>query len=117
MGFDLKYGVVTTERGDIPRDEPVFVLRGKDAACPDALLEYADVAMSVGADAEMCDAIRARAEDIRAWQEAHPERVKVPDTVAGQIRQDGAVGYTDAELKGVPGPLTPPRPEGHRPVG
>lgn len=29
MGHDRKLGVVTTERGDIPREEPVFVIRGK----------------------------------------------------------------------------------------
>lgn len=100
MGNDLKFGRITTERGDIPADEPLFLIRGKDASAPAAIERYAEEAQAVGAAADLVETCRERAEQIRAWQLAHPERVKVPDQVPGQIVEPGALGYSDDELKG-----------------
>lgn len=44
MAQDLKYGTVTTERGSIPDDEPVFLLRGRDALAAFALDAYWEAA-------------------------------------------------------------------------
>lgn len=92
MGFDRKFGVVTTERGNIPRDEPVFVIRAADVAAAEAIDGYAAAAAAVGADEALLGPVRERARQVREWQCAHPERVKVPDTAPGQIRDDEAVG-------------------------
>lgn len=101
MGFDRKFGVVTTERGAVPRDEPVFVIRGKDAAAPLALMAYADAADRVGADPALGAGVRDHAKRIAEWQRENRELVAVPDTVPGQLREDGALSYADDELKGV----------------
>jgi hypothetical protein len=39
MGYDRKYGQVTTEHDDIPDDEPVIVFRARDRFVP-AMLGY-----------------------------------------------------------------------------
>lgn len=62
-----------------PADEPLFLLRGQDAASP----------ATIGFYTEECDRLRAPAEHQRAaehaggrllaWQAANPDRVKIPD--------------------------------------
>lgn len=52
-----------------PADEPLFLLRASDPAAPEAIDEY-ELAAS--------RAVPAAAE-FRAWQQANPDRVKVPD--------------------------------------
>lgn len=80
MAESMKFGRVTTERGDIPDDEPVFVMRGADQVVPEALAVYWELCQSAGADPTHLDAIQAARERFVLWQHAHPERVKVPDT-------------------------------------
>ena len=79
MGFDLKYGVVTTEHGEIPDDEPVIMFRARDALTLGVLAHYL----------KLCDGIspvrhlRIIAENLARfaqWQEEHPDRVKIPDS-------------------------------------
>lgn len=40
MAIEQKYGQVTTEFGDIPPNEPVFLLRAQDSLAPVALAAY-----------------------------------------------------------------------------
>lgn len=88
MGYDWKYGRVTTERGDIGEDEPVFVIRARDRAAVDAIeTGYINAADAHGARDELLDVVRERVQEIRDWQAAN--KTKVPDTVPGQIIRPG----------------------------
>jgi hypothetical protein len=62
----------------IPDDEPVFVLRAQDVHALPALLGYMTL---VENDAHRA-ALQARALAFEAFREAHPERMKFPDTAA-----------------------------------
>lgn len=86
MGYDRKFGRVTTEHGDIPEDEPVFVIRGKDAAAPMAISHYADAAVMVGASDEFVDEVRRAVETVCAWQADHLDRIRAPDNTPEQLK-------------------------------
>lgn len=61
----------------IPDDEPVFVLRAQDVHALAALREYQRVLDNPAHAA----AVDARVEAFERFAEAHPERMKFPDTV------------------------------------
>jgi len=61
----------------IPKDEPVFLLRAQDSAAPYAVGFWADMAESSGAAPNIVKAAREQVEAMRAWQEAHGN--KIPD--------------------------------------
>jgi hypothetical protein len=66
----------------IPHDEPVFIFRARDIHAINILAQYArEVSI-----AEHREAVWARVTDFKAFWDAHPTRMKTPDT---------------AELKGV----------------
>jgi hypothetical protein len=88
VAHDWKYGQVTTERGTIAPDEPVFVIRGRDMSAPDAIDAYASAAALHGADDELVSVVHERAEAMREWQRQHPDSLKVPDIAPGQIVRD-----------------------------
>lgn len=89
------YGVKPTSIGE---DEPVFLIRGKDAAAPDAIRAYADVLLNLPwpsgdenkerrADLHLLVAAITRwAAHVEAWQTHHPELVKMPDVPPGSLR-------------------------------
>lgn len=77
MAQDSKYGDV--EIPGIPADEPVFIIRGKDKAAPDAVEEYGLIAVEHGASREFGDSVSSRANEIRVWQKNNPSLVKFPD--------------------------------------
>lgn len=62
---------------DIPADEPVFVIRGRDRAAPGALQAYAREAEACGASPELVASVRAHAEAMLEFQLRHGS--KVPD--------------------------------------
>jgi len=82
MGYDAKYGKVTTEHGEIPDDEPVVILRGQDLAVPRTLNYYRGVARELGSPDEHLSLVTDQVGYIKGWQRYHPDRVKVPDTRA-----------------------------------
>lgn len=68
-----------------PADEPLFLLRGQDIAAPRAIADgcdgeadYLACARSADAGHEHLTAIEHAADEMRAWQRANPDRVKVP---------------------------------------
>ena len=70
----------------IPDDEPVFVLRAQDAYAPSAIVAWSGLVGSAvdgkpATDNSIIKATTARqlAEDMRAWQEKHYLKVKIPD--------------------------------------
>lgn len=74
----------------IGRDEPVFLIRGRDVTAPTAIREWAAVAREHGADAAAADA-EAWAAEVEAWQQSHHDRVKVPDRPPRRCRSCGHV--------------------------
>jgi hypothetical protein len=65
-----------------PADEPLFLLRGQDKAIVPTISSYATIASRdpIHASVAHCDAARQQAQEIHEWQQANPEKVKVPDT-------------------------------------
>lgn len=74
MGYDSKYGKITTEFGNIPEDEPVFILRGQDKLADFALREYQRVFLDYTGDREHYVLLCKNIETFEAW----PKK-KLPD--------------------------------------
>ncbi len=86
VGDDGKPVIINTRSGKpIPDNEPVFVLRGKDALTPVALQNYAAlllVARAASGDAwfgQMAEAVTAHAKLIEMWQADQPGGARMPD--------------------------------------
>jgi hypothetical protein len=72
MGHDGKYGLVTTEHGNIPDDEPVIVIRARDKnACP-AISAYHDLCERNGQPAVPPRADRAGVHAVRGLAGSPP---------------------------------------------
>jgi hypothetical protein len=80
MGYDGKYGKVTTEHGDIPDDEPVIVFRAQDRFSADVLRFYRELCKENGSPQRHLNLIAMTQAKFAAWQEVHANRVKVPDS-------------------------------------
>jgi hypothetical protein len=78
MGYDGKYGHVTTELGDIAEDEPVIVFRAQDATLPKLLAYYLMVCTKAGSPRRHLEIILDTVERVRAWQADH--FTKVPES-------------------------------------
>lgn len=81
--IDAKYktsGDLTKMDGTpIPEDEPLILFRGKDKLLPDLLENYKKLCQDAGSPAGQIDLIRAKIDEVVAWQAAHGDNVKVPD--------------------------------------
>lgn len=80
MGFDGKYGKVTTEYGDIPDDEPVIVFRARDLQLVPALDAYVALCAAAGSPQRHLNLVQETRERVRAWQQEHKDRTRVPDS-------------------------------------
>ena len=80
MGYDRKYGVVTTEHGDIPADEPVIVFRARDELLCPLLSQYHRMCEEAGSPGRHLGLIEDAYTQVADWQEANPEKVKTPDS-------------------------------------
>jgi hypothetical protein len=80
MGFDRKYGQVTTEHGDIPPDEPVIVFRARDKMLPKLLAYYRLFCWKAGSPNRHLDLIDGSLEQVEQWQKDNPDKIKVPDS-------------------------------------
>lgn len=80
MGFDRKYGRVTTEHGDIPDDEPVMIFRARDCTTPDLLAYYLMRCVKKGSPARHLQLILGSINTFRDWQNNNPDKLKVPDS-------------------------------------
>ena len=94
MARDLKYGTVIVERGTIPDDEPVFVLRAQDALAADTIRYYMKRRTISGCTTL---AVEAALRNMNAW----PVR-KMPD-------DDPLLG---ADVAGDANPLAAPEAHG-----
>jgi hypothetical protein len=86
MGYDGKYGRVTTEHGDIGEDEPVVVFRAQDKTVPELLLEYYRICRQNGSSPFHLGLIEKTRERFLKWQNTPGNRTKIPnsDGPAGQ---------------------------------
>ena len=80
MGYDSKYGKVTTEHGDIPDDEPVIVFRAQDKLSADVLAAYHRLCAENGSPERHLNLIAATQARFKVWQRAHKQQVKIPDS-------------------------------------
>jgi hypothetical protein len=86
MGESVKYGTIITERGNIPPDEPVFLLRAQDVTSPKALRLYRELCEKAGSPQEHLDQIDDTGGAFLQWHADHPDTVKVPGTGPGTGR-------------------------------
>lgn len=86
MGYDGKYGKITTEHGDIPDDEPVMLFRGRDAMLPALVDLYLGLCKHSGSPQRHLDIVQETSERLAEWQRTHRDRVVIPSSqgVAGQ---------------------------------
>lgn len=77
MGFGRDDYDQRTPFGDIPADEPVFVIRGRDVAGPDTLRAYAMAASKAGAARRLVLSVERHASAMEEYQLRHGS--KVPD--------------------------------------
>lgn len=84
VGYDGKYGRVTTQFGDIGEDEPVIVFRAQDQLLPKVLMYYHLFCLKAGSPRKHLDIIVDSIERVKAWQRNN--RTKVPESAgpAGQ---------------------------------
>lgn len=61
----------------IPEDEPVFLIRAKDVAAPEAVKAWAKIAKQYGAKDNIIEAALIQAEKMKQWQ--LDKEVQVPD--------------------------------------
>lgn len=86
MGYDRKYGRVTTEHGDIPDDEPVIVFRARDMTTPKLLALYHTACLSAGSPERHLEIIANTKDLFEQWQKANPDRVRIPDSESSRGR-------------------------------
>lgn len=79
MAIEYKYGKVTTERGNIPDDEPVVVFRAQDRMLPMVMRHYKELCATHKSPQGHLDRIEDTWRKILEWQAAHPTQHKVPD--------------------------------------
>lgn len=78
-----KYGRITTERGHIPEDEPVFLLRAHDPQALPVLEEYKQRCTDYGSPEEHVLGVDAQIARFANFMAEHPDRMKAPGTEAG----------------------------------
>lgn len=88
MGFDGKYGRVTTEFGDIPDDEPVMVFRAKDQTLPYLLDHYLRLCRDARSSEHHLNLVRQARARIELWQRVNGARVPVSMGPAGIDLED-----------------------------
>lgn len=80
MNNDPKYitgTIINSASGEaIPADEPCFILRGRDVHAVDTLFRYLDEI----SDPQHIAAVKHRIGDFIQFRNAHPDRMKTPDT-------------------------------------
>ena len=67
IGGDYQERIIDT-KNLIPKNEPVFLLRGKDKLAPSLLLEWAKQIRLSGGDPEVAELAEAQAQNMLDWQ-------------------------------------------------
>lgn len=80
MGYDGKYGRVTTEHGNIGEDEPVIVFRAQDKLLPEVLLAYYQLCAQNGSPSFHLKIVEEACERILKWQHTPGNFTKIPNS-------------------------------------
>lgn len=88
------YDRIQDPDGKIPDDEPVFLLRGRDAAAPAAVRAWARRASRHGASTELVTAARAWATEMERYQDE--AGAKTPDAPAETLTKALTMAETNA---------------------
>jgi len=78
------YMHIQDDTGKVGQDEPVFLLRAKDALAPKTLRYWADELERAGGDAVAVKTARKQAQLMEEWQSKN--FYKLPDTPAETVR-------------------------------
>lgn len=84
MAIDHKYGRVTLEHGSIGEDEQVIVFRARDRLLPMLLEIYVILCQIAGSTERHIRLIKESAVKILAWQKAHPDELRTPNSETSQ---------------------------------
>lgn len=83
--YKVKGKIINVQTGQaIPDDEPIFVLRAKDVTAVAMLVKYAQLTKEAGSSGMHEEFVLKRMRQFRKFSEDHPERMKVPDTLAAK---------------------------------
>ena len=63
----------------IPDDEPVFIIRGKDALAPSTMRAWISMAEKNGVDEDKIRRVTEHLNDVLHFQAKNPDKVKIPD--------------------------------------
>lgn len=80
MPYDQKYGKITTEHGNLSADEPVFIVRPRDAAAMDVLGAYLSRCVKLGSPLSHLHMVLDKVEEFRKWRADYPDKIHVPDS-------------------------------------
>jgi hypothetical protein len=80
VGFDRKYGRVTTERGTIGEDEPVIVFRAQDNQVVPMLEHYIALCAAAGSPQRHHNLLQGTREAVRVWQQDPANYTQVPQS-------------------------------------
>ena len=82
---DGEFKLVNLVSGEeIPDDEPLFLLRGRDSNAADTLIDYGERCRRSGCPESHTDGIAAARKAFDRFRKAHPERMKQPG-ITGHI--------------------------------
>lgn len=96
MGYDKKYGIVTTEHVDIPDDEPVFLFRARDVHTPEVIKYYMQRCRTGGCPQGHLDLVEQGLKDVKTWQNTEGNVVKNP-TSGFSVEPPDTTGYYTEE--------------------
>lgn len=63
----------------LPEDEPLILFRAHDKLLVDLLTYYAKLCKDAGSPDQQLTLLQKRIDEIKAWQSAHQDQLKVPD--------------------------------------
>jgi len=88
IGGDYQKRIID-KKNLIPKNEPVFLLRGKDKLAPALLLEWAKQIRLLGGDPEVAELVEAQAQNMLDWQRrvlrTHGKLPDMPDEINDKI--------------------------------
>lgn len=84
MGYDRKYGKVTTEFGNIGENEPVVVFRAQDALLVDVLSYYIKLCIDTGSPKRHILIVLNTIDTIENWQNLN--MTKIPTSESSKER-------------------------------
>lgn len=81
--IDGKYktdgNITKTDGTPIPDDEPLILFRAKDKLLPQVLENYKKLCQDAGCQPRQVETLGPLIQQVKDWQAANPDKVKLPD--------------------------------------